>query len=234
MHPSVASSFARFSIGFEGKFAWPYLDIEGFVTVGIGCLIDPIELALPLQWVLGNGSFASREEVVSQWRDLKAQVRLAKIGAKYAEPVTTIRLTEASIDALLSRRLLANEAIFEQQFLAWDLFPADAQTAIHSMGWAMGPGFTKEYPRFTRACNAQDWITAQAECTISGEATNAGLARRNEANRLCLANAQTVKDDINHAGHGRGTHALSIDRLYWPARAGRDTDPHELSPERAK
>jgi GH24 family phage-related lysozyme (muramidase) len=232
MHPSVASAFTHFSTEFEGRFAWPYLDIEGFVTVGVGCLIDPIELALPLPWVHFDGSVATHEEVVAQWRDLKAQVRLAKTGARFAEHVTSIRLSDEAIESLLSRRLNANEAVLEQQFLRWDLFPADAQLAIHSMSWAMGPGFTKEFPKFTRACNAQDWVTALAECTIAGESTNAGLIRRNADNRLCLANAQAVKDDINHAGHGRGTHALSLDKLYWPARAGTDTDHSELSPER--
>jgi hypothetical protein len=216
MHDAVVLAFPSFSERLEGRTNFLYLDINGDPTTGVGCLLKRVEDALALPWKLPDGSPASAEVVRAQYYDLKAQTRLAVLGAKYAERVTTIRLSEADIDVLMRQRLMLNEAVLSTIFANWALLPADCQIAILSMSWAMGADFWKKFPKFCAAIRAMDFASAVAECTIDGEVRNKGLVARNVANRLCLQNARAVAADIAHAGHGRGTHVLSLDRLYWP------------------
>src|SRR6478609_1125211 len=141
MHESVLEAFVRFSTPLEGCVTSLYPDIKGLLTVGIGCLADPVSLALPLPWVLPDGSQASQAEISAQWHALKAQApRLSKLHWKYSAPVTTMRLTDEGVLEVARGRLLANEKILRGYFPNWDLFPADAQLACCSMAWAVGAG----------------------------------------------------------------------------------------------
>lgn len=215
MRDSVSKAAPAFNQICEGRYLWPYLDIRSLPTVAVGCLINTVELVTALPWKLPDGSLAPREVVIAQWNDLKAQTRLAKIGAKYAESVTTIRLSEADVDALTRQRVAANDIALHLHFLAFEQLNSDAQCAIHSMAFAMGSNFVAKFPKFTRAVNARDWATALAECTID-EMNNAGVGKRNRQNRVCLSNALAVQYDGDHAGRARGTHLYSADTLYWP------------------
>jgi hypothetical protein len=53
---SVRAYFPILTAPLEGVCTWPYLDSRGLVTTGIGDLVDPIELALPLPWHRADGS----------------------------------------------------------------------------------------------------------------------------------------------------------------------------------
>jgi GH24 family phage-related lysozyme (muramidase) len=50
MRKSVSDIFAAFSTTFEGRIETMYTDVKNLVTVGVGCLIDPIETAIHLPW----------------------------------------------------------------------------------------------------------------------------------------------------------------------------------------
>ena len=54
VHPSVLADWGAWTAQFEGRVAWPYLDVKGLVTVGLGCLIDPVSAALPLPFIPGT------------------------------------------------------------------------------------------------------------------------------------------------------------------------------------
>jgi GH24 family phage-related lysozyme (muramidase) len=205
MHQAVLDRFVAFSTPLEGVVRSMYLDVKGLVTVGIGCLIDPVQSALPLPWVLPDGSAPTRDQIAAEWRALKAQQSLSKLHWKYAEKVTTIRLTDEGVLDVARGRLLANEKILRQYFPAWDSFPADAQLACCSMAWAVGAGFAQTFGNFRAAANAQNWISAMAACGIRTDG-NAGLVPRNAANKLCLANAAAVI-----------AQGLPLDELHWPA-----------------
>jgi GH24 family phage-related lysozyme (muramidase) len=207
MHPSVTTIFPTFSERFEGRVNWPYLDKDGLPTVGIGCLINPISLALALPWRLEDGTPATILQVSAQWVYLKGQTHLAKDGARAAEGATELRLTDADVDALLASRMALNERLLAAAFDGWGNFPADAQLAIHSMAWAMGADFWRKFPRFCRAVLRHEWEHALEECTIAGEETNRGLAPRNAADRICFRNAAAVRDNPT---------ALRAQEVYWP------------------
>lgn len=202
MYPSVRAYFIDFSIPFESKMTTMYLDVKGLVTCGVGNLIDPISEALKLPWLVkSSGQRASQDQISAEWRRIKALVALAEQGAHVWAGVTTLFLSQASIDALVLSRLDANDRILSQIF-NMAVTPADAQLAVHSMAWAMGPNF--HFPLFSAACAKKDWAGAAAECKMD-DSHNAGLIPRNKANFQLLMNAAQVEAE----GMDRGT-------LYYP------------------
>lgn len=209
MHESVRAAFRAFSAPLEGVVASMYVDVKGLVTVGIGCLIDPVSLALPLPWRHEkSGELATQAEVAAAWNGLKAQRdKFSKLHFKYAALLNDLRLDDAGVDQLMTQRLLANEKVLRGYFPQFDLFPADAQLAIFSMAWAVGAGFPQQFGNFRAAANAQNWTAAIAACGIRTDG-NSGIVPRNAANRLCLANAQSVVSQ-----------GIPLDTLFWPGNA---------------
>lgn len=215
MHESVHAKWHDFSTPLEGRVHSPYLDVKGLVTVGVGNLIDPVSEALKLPWKLPDGSLASKETVRADWQTLKDRPDLAKLHWKYAAKLTTIRLTDEDIDALVDRRLRENETYLRATFHDWDRFPADAQLGILSMAWAVGAGFTQKFTNFTRAALKQDWVGAAVSCKIR-TTKNPGVVPRNRHNELCFHNAATVLEQ-----------GLPIDVLHWPNKV----EPQKSTPE---
>jgi GH24 family phage-related lysozyme (muramidase) len=215
MHDSVKAAWFEHSRQFEGRVPGMYCDILGLITCAQGNLIDPINLAEGLPWVLADGSAAPIAQVRTDWHTLKdSTAYFSKRHWKYAIAATKCRLTDAAMDALVMAKLLDNEAFLRKTFTKWDELPADAQLGIFSMAWACGPGFTKKFPNFTRLALSGDWSAAIAKDASGGyaakirEAGNPGVVPRNAANRLCFANAALVLQQ-----------GLPVTRLYWPNAA---------------
>jgi GH24 family phage-related lysozyme (muramidase) len=224
MHPSVVDRFREFSVRFEGLVHWPYLDVKGLVTVGIGNLIDPVSAALALPWVLeGSGDKATPEQVVADWNALKVQQRLSKLHFNYARPLTKIRLTEEGVDTLVRSKLLANEAYMRQRLPGWDTWPADAQLFACSMAWAVGPGWVGIFKNCVAFLLKGDWDNA-AKCAAIRTEGNPGIVPRNAANQVCLHNAKTVS-----------LRQLDPSVLYWPGHPDPVGDPiHNLQAEASR
>jgi len=200
MFPSVESSFPAFSTKFEGRIPYMYLDILGLVTVGVGNLIDPVEAAQALPFCFKNragistpGSPATQDQITQEWQTLKNTPGLATKGYTACEPITQLELSDDAIDALILGRLVQNEGFLKRQpwFQNFDAWPADAQLALLSMAWAMGPGGPGGFPNFRAACQKLDFSTAAAECKMN-EAGNPGLIPRNQANVSLFSNAAMV------------------------------------------
>lgn len=229
MHQSVFDAFVRFSAPLEGLTHNPYLDVKGLLTVGLGCLIDPPETAASLPWTFADGSPAPTAEVLAQLRSLKFQQGLKNY--RYDSPVvlkaTTIRLTDAGVLDVASRRMLANEAFIAKALPGYATWPADAQLFAHSMAWAIGAGWPSIFgncarmlksdpPQFLIAATGSPTAhpdDASAPSDISTH-NNAGIVPRNAQNRLLLSNAQLVID-----------HGLPRDVLYWPSSPLLVSDP---------
>jgi GH24 family phage-related lysozyme (muramidase) len=173
-----------------------YLDIKGLVSVGIGNLIDPVELALALPFVhKEGGSPATPDEIQAEWESLKADKdALAKAGWKACTPRTHLQLSEQEIDTLVLTKAAQFESTLRSvtpEFASFDGWPADAQLGVMSMAWAMGPSFGKGWPKFRGAVAAGDWDGAAAECRMS-DVGNPGLVPRNDANQQLFRNAATA------------------------------------------
>jgi GH24 family phage-related lysozyme (muramidase) len=217
MQESVKARFRGFNEPFEGMVPFMYLDVKGLVTVGVGNLIDPLELALELafQWkdklgVANPGQAATEQEITDEWTRLKNNTALAQKGHRACEPLTDLEINNDVLDGLIARRLAGNESFLKRQkpYLNFDNWPADAQLGLLSMAWAMGPGGPPNFRRFSAACEKMDFIGAAAECKMS-EVGNPGLAPRNRANKMLFENAAVVL-----AGESAGTFQRAI--LYYP------------------
>jgi GH24 family phage-related lysozyme (muramidase) len=196
VYPSVQYYLPRFSQAFEGRVTHMYLDIKGLVTVGVGNLIDPVELALALPFRFKNsaGTAADREQIAAEWQAIKSDPSLGEQGAPACAPLTALELSDEAIDALIAQRAAEDEKSLKRQaqFANFEAWPADAQLALLSMAWALGPGGVAGFPKLSAACRALDFHTAAAECEISADG-NAGVVPRNAANRALFRNAAHVR-----------------------------------------
>jgi GH24 family phage-related lysozyme (muramidase) len=192
---SVQSAWWPFTTQLEGHLTFMYLDILGYVTTGCGNLVDPLESALSLPWVNADGSPANAADITTAWHavdcqrsDPKGKRQTSGLATKYGGAfagVTTIRLTEDGVTAVVLRQVAANEATLRKYFPGYDTMPADAQMCINSMAWAMGAGFPATFKAFTAAVNAGDWGAAKANADFRG----VGVANRIAANKVMLGNA---------------------------------------------
>lgn len=189
MKQSVRDVFAEFSTRFEGRVPFMYLDVKGLVTTGIGNLIDPISLAITLPWMRKDGTPATKAEIESEWRKVKALQSMRMRGGMAYGAVTNLRLNETAIDGLVTAKAAEMEANLVKRFPDFASWPADAQLGLLSMAWAMGPAF--RFPKFQAACLAMDFRKAAEECKMN-EVGNPGLAPRNVANKQLFLNAARV------------------------------------------
>ncbi len=196
MRQAVHDAWRAFSVPLESLVHHMYLDILGLVTTGVGNLIDPVQAAIPLPWRRSDGSLAPKDEVVRQWTTLKENQDISRRHYRFAKELLDLRhghallLNDDDIDVLVTQKLEQNEVELRRHFPAYDEWPADAQLAVHSMAWAMGPAFAKKFPTFTGiinrgdfvGCATQDQPGGRAACDIN-EVGNPGVVPRNQLNR---------------------------------------------------
>jgi hypothetical protein len=216
MKPAVTARFLSFTEPLEGLVDYMYVDVKGLVTIGFGNLIDPLDVALSLPFVKKvDGAPANSDEITTEWnliKDKDNKLQLRTKGHRACKPLTKLMLTRDAINDLCAKRLQNNEAILKKvsAFAAFDDWPADAQLALHSMAWAMGPAFAQHgrWPSFRNACASADFDTAAEKCKMS-EVGNRGLIPRNRANVRLFQNAAAVL-----AGESDGFYTR--DTLYFP------------------
>lgn len=192
IHPCVRDAFYDFSAQFEGVVPCMYLDVRGLVTTGVGNLIDSTAAAEALPWTVHTGGQpATPEQIATEWQFVKWHPDLARLGAGAAGRVTLLRLSGDAIRALVASKLdeMVTHLAARFDLASW---PADAQLAVCSMAWAMGPGFV--FPRFAFAVARLNFDAAAIECTIR-EDGNPGVKPRNAANRVHLGRAAFVLRD---------------------------------------
>jgi len=219
-YPSVLSTLLRFNKPLEGEVLWPYQDILGLVTVGIGCLIenttgDRAALALSVPWVGGPTPRTIREEFA------KVDAYPKALHFNRYRDACSLRLTEDGVSDLLQNRAEQFERVLKAGFPGWDDWPADAQLGVLGIAWACGPGFWHTFTNFQRAANARNWLTAM-RCAGIRSAGNPGVVPRNAQVALCFANAAEIDGP-----DGYGTPAL-----FWPGHVApavpEDIDPRAV------
>lgn len=203
LKPEASSEFLPFTERFEGKCGWMYLDILGLVTTGRGNLIDPKALALALPWTRA-GEPAECHEIGAEWSYVKGLQERRKLGGGAFAGVTSLRLSDAAIDALTNSKRDALWAQLIARFAWLAAAPWQVQLVLLSMAWAMGAEF--RFPHFQAAAALGDWRAcagppgdADAYLSCRGEAwirdglpgqtkanENPGLRPRNLANKALL------------------------------------------------
>lgn len=210
MKPEVRSRWIAWSAAFEGRVPAMYLDQKGLVTCAVGNLIDTgagiSSDGIALPWLTKSGNVPATPEMIqAEFRRVKARQDLKDAGLGSRLAITTLYLDNAAIDALVLRKLDANDAYFRRHIPTWESWPYQAQMVRHSIAWACGEG--EPYPKFEAACARADWTTAITECLIAGEATNRGLIARNAAQRELLAELKST--NAAPAPSGRGSPAAA-------------------------
>jgi peptidoglycan hydrolase-like protein with peptidoglycan-binding domain len=214
LRQAVTDALPAFQGQFEGaKLPYMYTDSKGLVTTWTGNLVDPVERALALPWVRPDGSAATPDEVRAAWTTVKNA--WPGVQSTACAGRTTIRLAPGAGDALLYGQVKTNNDYFAGHYPNFASLPADAQMALHSLGWAWGPAFSRVWgaagQAFDSAVAALDFERAAdvlTQASAHEESVNPGIVPRNEATKELLANAA---DAVRKK--------LSYDALYWPGAA---------------
>jgi len=217
MRQAVLDAFPGFTTPLEGRIPYMYPDTYGYITTGVGNLIDTTphsnavtHTALSLPWVhKSDGQPATADEIAADWQAVSDNADLYHSGGAGAfASLTQLRLTDDAIDTLVRNKLASNWQQAVSVYPDAENWPADAQLALMSMMWAMGmPG--SHFPKFTSAVNGNppDFNTAAgppgdagADPSRRGQAwindsTNPGVRPRNLANKQLFTNAQAVLDN---------------------------------------
>lgn len=225
MRDAVRAAFVDFTIPLEGVVHWLYQDVKGLVSIGIGNLVDPVQLAMGLPLVHADGRPATRAEIAEEWTRIKNQPPdrygrpAALLGHLYAKTIATLHLTDEGVRNLVEHKFLENEHILAATFPEWEEWPADAQLGTHSMAWACGPGIFEPraghafWPKLTAALHMRDFRTAAVECFMPEENKISGLRPRNKANRILFNNAALAAQMFDPSV------------LHYPTELDRPTEP---------
>lgn len=212
MHAVVVDKFHEFSEPLEGRVRHFYADIKGLITIGVGQLVDPVSAALALPMRRPDGTPAGRDEIAAEWARVKQHTCgacpkcprpecISRLGWRAATGLTLLRLPDEDIDRLVERKLLDNERELRRFLPGWDSWPADAQLALMSWAWAVGPH--AHFPRMMAHLRNGSFNFAAEEIEISPRVGT--IVERNRRNRALLLNADRIV-----------RHGLVRDVLYWP------------------
>jgi len=237
MRASVANSFFDFSAKREGFTPFMYADTLNLVTTGIGNLIDGgprngfvvspevMAKALALPWKhkaagwspknpITDNVPASTGEIVDAWTTTKLQAQkdpgfnTRSSGFAY-QNLTNLSLDMQGLKALFDRTLANFNATLVSEYPTFESAPADAQQALLSMSWAMGPAFwpalrprPKEpvgpgnipfFQGFKDAFDKMDFAKAAELSFFSGGGgTRTARTGRNAENVIMFRNADAV------------------------------------------
>ncbi len=228
MRDVVREAFYEFNAPMEGEVPYFYQDVKGLVSIGVGILADPFLLAQRLPMLRQDGTPASPNEIAAEWSAVKAlgtgtkeQGNPAAIhGHLFAKPHTRLRLSPDGLRDTLLGKLHLHDLALRKRFFDFEEWPADAQLALHSWAWGVGPA--AGYPRMSEALLRRDFRAAAEQVMIKYQRADgkmeeiSGLKPRNRANRALLLNAAYVQEL-----------GLDPDKLWWPRQL--ETDP--LGPE---
>lgn len=189
MHPAVENIWIPFNEKLEGVVPYLYADVKNLITIGMGNLVDPVSSAVRLPLRLQDGTLATRVQIIAAWNAVKNDPLCATKGHTYAYKLLAngLHLDPEDVKKLIFSKLKQHDAVFAKRFSAWESRPADAQLAVHSMGWAMGSDFPRKFPRFSKLFEAGAYEAAIVECEIAdAEGT---VIERNRRTKVLLANA---------------------------------------------
>jgi len=159
---------ARFTERFESRCPYLYLDSREFPTTGVGHLCRTLSAALALPWRDAHDQPATPDAIVAAYERISAQGTLGQpqpFRAEHFAPMTTLRLRDADITALLAQDLghfaLALAASSWPDFVTW---PNSAQIATLDWVFQCGVGALKATKHLGPALQRGDWAAAAATC----------------------------------------------------------------------
>jgi hypothetical protein len=134
--------------GFQTKM---YLDVSGNVTVGMGNMIEPVDIALGPYYRNADGSSvfvhdsdgnpATDDEIRAAYTAIKARQDLTnyKANSPVVKGVTSLHIDPATIPQVVQNQANAMVSTLESRFPSIDSWPADGQLGVVRLSWATGP-----------------------------------------------------------------------------------------------
>ena len=171
MRPSALAQLGPFLVACgEGRMGWLYLDQSEptpIVTTAIGCALFTLADCLRLDWRNADDSQASDSAIQAAWLRVRSHPELAPHGGGAFETLTSVRLPEAAIDALVAQRAAELEHDGTPSLPGYADAPDAAQVGAMRLWWATGAhGFAARWPRFCAAFNAARWSECADEDVI--------------------------------------------------------------------
>jgi hypothetical protein len=192
----------------EGATLYGYPDNEGNITIGRGNEIPNYAAWQGLDWTLTDGvTPATFTQVQTAWLALSTAAKIVKAngpdkwpGGGHYESYTSVRATQASIDALIQQRLDEFDSALRAGWEGWDDAPPAAQSVLMRLAWACGTVGPKGvnaigWPKLHAFWVAKDWAGCATECSIPAlDNTEPGANERAKAMFLSCVPATADTD----------------------------------------
>jgi GH24 family phage-related lysozyme (muramidase) len=144
---------------YEGKVSHMYLDSNGYVTVGIGHLLNNVAEAQKLAFRTEKSMPSSAEEIKSDYESVKKQPS-NRLASFYKEH-TKLVLPDTEIDKLTNQHIDSFEKELKLIYSGFDTFPSDVKMALLDLIFNVGMTRLKNnWPTFNAAIKANDWQKA--------------------------------------------------------------------------
>ena len=144
---------------YEGKINHMYLDSKGYVTVGVGHLINHLAAAQKLSFKTAKNLPASAADIKIDYDAVKKQPanRLASFYKQY----TKLTLSNTELDKLTNQHIDSFEKELKLIYGGFDTFPAEVKLALFDLIFNLGmPNLKNTWPKFNTAIKAKDWQKA--------------------------------------------------------------------------
>jgi GH24 family phage-related lysozyme (muramidase) len=201
LKPSVIAAWKQWNVKNESWTTFPYADSIGYITFGMGNLINSPTAMAKYDWRNPDGTKTSYSDIVSAWHAVKNAY--PAVQSLNCASLTKIRVTDAEIQRAVDLTIVSAETDLLKSFPGLLDMPADEQAALLSHAWAMGGAFVpvKGFFKYAELVNAGQYVDA----IVEGHYKGGGTQERQAQEKIAQQNAQIVRDQN-----------LDPDILYWP------------------
>ena len=148
---------------YEGTVFHMYLDSNGYVTVGVGHLINTVADAQKLSFIdEKTKKKATADEIKTDFETVSKQQK--KKRASFYKPHTKLVLEQADIDDLTNEHIDNFYKELKKIYSDFDDYPEEARLALFDMIFNLGmTALRKEWPKFNEEIKIKDWRKAADE-----------------------------------------------------------------------
>lgn len=169
----LIASYRRIAPQFEGYETFPYLDSDGLVTWGIGCMSPDAHEFCQYPWRhQGSLALATDAEKIAEFAIVKRMV--PDCGPKFYFSPRSLILLPADVDGAFHTKCAGYLGQLRHVFLAFDTFPLSKQIALLDMTFNLGIGMPPRhdfrgtglqmYTHLVAAALAGNWAACASAC----------------------------------------------------------------------
>lgn len=157
---------------YEGRVEHMYLDTRGYVTVGVGHMMDTAEDAKKVAFVnAASGSPATKKEIEDEYALIKSKPFGSAYPARRFKSFTKLKLTDSTINEVTNKHISSFESELKQIYGAteFNTHPENVKLALFDMIFNLGmPKLKNNYPKFNKYIKAKDYKNAANESNRRG------------------------------------------------------------------